>query len=159
MAQTNQTTGTTTNSKVIQATPEKIYHAFTSPEALADWMAPGDMTGEVHRWDLKVGGGYEMSLHYPESDTTSKGKTSGKEDRYSAKFMELVPGRKIVQTINFNSDDQDLSGEMIMEVTLEPERSGTKVTIVFRNIPPGIRPEDNEAGTESSLEKLKELVE
>jgi hypothetical protein len=44
-------------------------------------------------------------------------------------------------------------------VTFEPEETGTKVTIVFRNIPPGIRPEDNEAGTQSTLEKLARYVE
>jgi hypothetical protein len=33
------------------------------------------------------------------------------------------------------------------------------VTIIFENIPRGIRPEDNEAGTELSLEKLARYVE
>jgi hypothetical protein len=33
------------------------------------------------------------------------------------------------------------------------------VTIAFANIPPGIRPEDNDAGTRSSLEKLARYVE
>jgi len=33
------------------------------------------------------------------------------------------------------------------------------VTILFENIPPGIRPEDNEAGSRSSLEKLARYVE
>lgn len=48
---------------------------------------------------------------------------------------------------------------MIMEVTFEPEDAGTRVTILFKNIPPGIRPEDNEAGTEMTLEKLARYVE
>jgi len=33
------------------------------------------------------------------------------------------------------------------------------VTIAFENIPPEIRPEDNGAGTVSSLEKLARYVE
>ena len=41
-----------------------------------------------------------------------------------------------------------------MKVTLKEDRGGTLVTIQFSNIPPGIRPEDNEEGTRSSLEKL-----
>jgi len=36
---------------------------------------------------------------------------------------------------------------------------GTEVTMLFEDIPPGIRPEDNEAGTRSSLEKLARYVE
>jgi len=46
-----------------------------------------------------------------------------------------------------------------MEVTFEAEDGGTSVTIVFKDIPSGIRPEDNEAGTQSSLEKLARYVE
>jgi uncharacterized protein YndB with AHSA1/START domain len=159
MAAKNQLTGSTVNSKVIRATPEKIYKAFTNPDALTAWLAPGDMTGKIHHWNLRVGGGYEMSLYYPESDTTSKGKTSRREDRFKARFIELVPSKKILQAITFDSDEPDFSGEMIMEATLAPEPSGTKVTFLFTNIPPGIKPEDNEAGTQSTLEKLARYVE
>jgi uncharacterized protein YndB with AHSA1/START domain len=158
MTTKNKPTGSTVNSKVIQATPEKIYNAFTNPQALQVWMAPGNMTGKVHHWDLRVGGGYEMSLYYAESDTKSKGKTSQKEDRYRARFVELVPFKKIVQAVTFDSNDPAFSGEMIVEVSFAPEASGTKVTFVFSNIPPGIKPEDNEAGTKSTLEKLARYV-
>lgn len=122
-------------------------------------MAPGGMTGKVHSFDLKVGGGYQMSLFYPSDEKGSPGKTAEKEDRFRARFVELVPYQRIVQAITFDSTDSGFAGEMIMEVTLEPTDKGIRVTIVFRNIPPGIRPEDNEAGTESSLEKLAHYVE
>ncbi len=46
-----------------------------------------------------------------------------------------------------------------MTVTFEESDSGTEVTILFEQIPPGIRPEDNDAGTRSSLEKLARYVE
>jgi hypothetical protein len=48
---------------------------------------------------------------------------------------------------------------MTMVVTLEERDDGTEVTILFENIPPGIRPEDNDEGTRSSLEKLARYVE
>ncbi|HLG39389.1 MAG TPA: SRPBCC domain-containing protein [Chitinophagaceae bacterium] len=150
---------TTTNSKIINAKPEYLYHAFTDPNALAVWLAPGEMTGKVHPFDFKTGGGYEMSLFYPSFEKEMRGKTSEKEDRFTAKFVELTPPKKIVQAINFNSNDPAFSGEIIMETTFEPENNRTKVTITFKNIPPGIRPEDNEAGTESTLKKLARYVE
>lgn len=149
----------TRNSKFIKATPEALYRAFTDPTALAAWLAPDDMTGEVHRFDFRVGGGYEMSLYYPSSEKTFRGKTSEREDRYTARFMELTPPKRIVEAITFDSVDPAFSGEMIMEVTLEAEEGATTVSLVFKNIPPGIRPEDNEAGTRSSLEKLARYVE
>ena len=149
----------TRNSKFIRATPEAVYRAFTDPVALAIWLAPGDMTGEVHRFDERVGGGYQMSLYYPDSEQTMRGKTSGREDRYTARFVELTPPSRIVEAITFDSLDPAFAGEMIMEVILAAKDDGTIVSIVFKNIPSGIRPEDNEAGTQSSLEKLARYVE
>ncbi|MBI5030490.1 MAG: SRPBCC family protein [Chloroflexi bacterium] len=149
----------TRNSKTIKASPETLYRAFTNPKALAAWLAPGEMTGKVHSFDLRVGGGYEMSLFYPKSEKESRGKTRKKEDRYTARFVELVPSRKIVQAITFDSDNPSFSGEMIMEVKFEGRDSGTRVTITFKNIPSGIRPEDNKTGTRLTLDKLARYVE
>jgi uncharacterized protein YndB with AHSA1/START domain len=151
--------GSTRNSKFIKATPETLYRAFTDPAALAVWQAPGGMTGEVHSFDHRVGGGYQMSLYYPSSEKTSRGKTGDREDRYTARFVELTPPRRIVEAIRFDAVESAFSGEMIMEVTLEADDGGTTVSIVFKDIPPGIRPEDNEAGTRESLEKLARYVE
>ena len=150
---------TSRNVKQFNASPEVLYRAWTDPDALAIWLAPENMTGKVHDFDLRVGGGYTMSLYYASTDTESQGKTSGKEDRFTARFVELVPYTKIVQAITFDSDDAAFSGEMIMEVTFEAKGSSTEVTVVFQNIPAGIRPEDNETGTASSLEKLARYVE
>ncbi len=149
----------TRNARLIKAPREVLYRAFTDPAALAVWLAPGDMTGEVHRFDPRVGGGYRMSLYYPASETTARGKTSAREDRYSARFVELTPPSRIVEAITFDSVDPAFAGEMIMEVTFEAEAGGTTVSILFKDIPPGIRPEDNEAGTRSALEKLARYVE
>ncbi len=146
------------NFKIIKATREKVYNAFTDKKALELWLAPNEMTGKIHDFDLKVGGGYSMSLFYIDSKTT--GKTSENEDRYSAKFVELKPNEKIVQTINFQSDKNEFADKMTMEVFLEEaENNSTKVTIVFKNIPIGIDPKDNETGTEQSLEKLARYVD
>jgi uncharacterized protein YndB with AHSA1/START domain len=154
-----QERGSTRNAKLIRAGREAIYRAFTDPEALAVWMAPGDMTAQVHQFDERVGGGYQMSLYYPAADESSRGKSSEKEDRYTARFVELTPPSRIVEAITFDSDEPAFAGEMIMDVTLEAQDGGTNVTIEFRDIPPGIRPEDNETGTELTLEKLARYVE
>lgn len=150
---------TTHNTKVIRATPEKVYRAFTSPEALETWLAPGDMTGKVHRFALQEGGGYEMSLFYPETEKEQRGKTGAKEDRYSARFEVLEPGKRIVEVIRFDTPDAQLQGEMTLEVRFEPVgEESTSVTMVFENVPEGIRPEDNEKGTELSLQKLEKYL-
>ena len=149
---------TTNNSLEIKATQEEIYNAITNPAALEIWQAPGEMTAKVHNFDLRIGGGYEMSLFYPDNETEMTGKTTGKEDKFTARFIELIPNRKIVQAINFDTSNPDFMGEMIMELVLDPTDAGTNVTFTFKNLPIGIRPADNEEGTMSSLNKLSDYV-
>ena len=100
-----------------------------------------------------------MSLFYLSSEQVYRGKTSEREDRFTARFVELTPPTRIVEAITFDSTDAAFAGEMTMVVTFEERNGGTEVTIVFENIPPGIRPEDNDAGTRSSLEKLARYAE
>lgn len=149
----------TRNSKWIKASPEALYHAFTNPAALAIWFAPGNMTGKVHHFDGRVGGGYEMSLYYTSSDHPVPGKTNDQEDRYTARFVELTPPSRIVEAIVFDAVDPALLDEMIMEVTFEAKNGGTTVSISFKNLPSGVRPEDNEAGTQQTLENLARYIE
>ena len=149
----------TQTSRVIKASREALYRAFSDPAALVVWLSPGEMTGKVHEFDARVGGGYRMSLFYPESEHVYRGKTSEREDRFTARFVELTPPTRIVQAISFDSADPAFSGEMTMGVTFEERDGGTEVTIVFEHIPLGIRLEDNEAGSRSSLEKLARYLE
>lgn len=149
---------TTRNAKIIATSPEVLYKALTTPEALEAWLAPGEMTGKMHHFDLRIGGGFQMSLFYPESEENSRGKTTAKEDRFKATFIELVPNRKVVEVVTFESSDSSFRGEMKMEVTLEPKGNSTEITFLFTNIPPGIDPKDNEKGTELTLDKLERFV-
>lgn len=152
------TSGSSRTSLVIPAAQEALYQAFTDPMALEAWQAPGEMTGKVHGFDLRVGGGYEMSLFYPENDQEAVGKSGEREDRFTTRFVELSPPGRIVQVVTFASDDPAFAGEMTMTISLEERESGTEVSIAYEGIPSGIRPEDNELGTRLSLEKLGRYV-
>lgn len=148
---------TSTNSIIIPVAINRVYQAFTDRKALAYWLAPYGMTGKIHSFDFKVGGNYEMSLFY--EDSKMEGKTSGNEDRFSVGIKEIIPNKKIIQAINFQSDNDEFNEEMIMEIYLdEIETDSTKVTIIFKNIPVGIDPKDNEDGTAQSLKKLTEYI-
>ncbi|HVX52524.1 MAG TPA: SRPBCC domain-containing protein [Chitinophagaceae bacterium] len=149
----------TITAKLIKALPEKVYNAFVNPAALEIWLAPGGMTAKLHNFNLCIGGGYEMSLFYPGEDSENEGKTNEREDRYTAKFITLIPGKKIVEAINFNTANPAFLGEMMMEVVFDKLDDGTMVTMKFSNIPPGINPADNEKGTELSLQKLAGFIE
>jgi uncharacterized protein YndB with AHSA1/START domain len=100
-----------------------------------------------------------MSLFYPPDERPLRGKTSDREDRLSVRFVELAPPRRIVETVNFDTADPAFFGEMTIVVTFEEVPGGTEVTILCRNLPPGLRAEDNEAGARLSLEQLARRFE
>ena len=146
-------------SKLIKASRQALYQAVLDPEGLTVWLPPANMTGVVHQFDARVGGGYEMSLFYPSNQPGTRGKTSEREDRFKVRFIELSPLRRIVQTVTFNSTDPAFSGEMTVIWTFAIAHGGTQVTVLCEDLPPGIRPEDNEAGSRLSLDQLARYIE
>ncbi len=149
----------TRTSRVIRARPEELYAAFLDPAALIDWLPPAEMTGEIHEFDARVGGGYRMSLFYPPDERSFRGKTSDKEDMVEVRFAELAPPRRIIQAVSFVTTDPAFFGEMTITATFEEVCGGTEVTLLFENLPAGLRAEDNEAGSRLSLEQLARRFE
>ena len=147
----------TRNSKLIKATPEAVYAAFMDPAILVQWLPPADMTGELHAFDARVG--YRISLFYPPNERTFRGKTSDKEDRVNVRFVDLIPARRILEAVTFDSPDPAFAGEMTIDITFTTAPGGTEVTFACTNLPPGLRPEDNEAGTRLSLDQLARRFE
>jgi uncharacterized protein YndB with AHSA1/START domain len=100
-----------------------------------------------------------MSLFYPPDERSSRGKTSDREDMVNVRFIELAPPRRIAQAVSFVTTDPAFFGEMTMIATFEEAPGGTEVTLVFKNLPPGLRAEDNEAGSRLSLAQLAQRFE
>jgi uncharacterized protein YndB with AHSA1/START domain len=149
----------TRTSRIIKARPEALYEAFMDPAALVAWLPPAEMTGKIHEFDARVGGGYRMSLFYPPNECSFRGKTSGREDMFNVRFVELAPPWRIVESVSFVTTDPAFSGAMTVVVTFEKVSGGTAVTFLCENLPPGLRAEDNKAGARLSLEQLARRFE
>ena len=48
--------------RVLRGTPERVFRAFTDPDAMAKWLPPYGFTCKVHQFDAKVGGTNKMSF-------------------------------------------------------------------------------------------------
>lgn len=48
----------------VAADATRSYAALTDPVARESWIPPEGMTGHVESYDLRVGGGYRMTLTY-----------------------------------------------------------------------------------------------
>lgn len=134
--------------RVLRTTPERVYKAFTNPEAMTKWLPPHGFTAAVHHFDARVGGTYKMSF-------TNFG--SGKSESFGGEFLELVPGARICHTDKF--DDPNLPGEMKTTIVLEKVSCGTDLSITQEGIPEMIPVEACYLGWQESLTLLAQLVE
>lgn len=148
-----------TASRDIPAAPAIVYAAFVDPDALMAWLPPDGMAGRVLLFEPWTGGRYRIELVYDKAPAPGgAGKSTERSDISSGRFLALEPGRRIIQSVAFDSDDPAFAGEMVMSWSLEPCGSGTQVTVTAENVPPGISAEDHAAGLASSLDNLTRFV-
>ncbi|NUP45872.1 MAG: SRPBCC family protein [Catenulispora sp.] len=148
---------TTHSTRFIRAPRAAVYRALLDAEAVQRWMVPDGMTSEVHSFEGRQGGTFRISLTY--EDPSESGKTSGRTDTFHGTFTELVPDTKVVQAVEFETDDPALAGEMTITYELRDADGGTELAGRHENLPPGVSPADNELGTRMSMDKLAQLVE
>jgi uncharacterized protein YndB with AHSA1/START domain len=134
--------------RVLTASPEKVYRAFTEPAAMASWLPPYGYVCTVHEMIVKVGGTYKMSF---------QNFSTGNSHSFGGKYLELKPGELIKYSDKF--DDPNLPGEMTTTVTLRKVIGGTEIKITQVGIPEAIPAEMCYLGWQQSLEKLTRLVE
>ena len=134
--------------RVIKAPPERVYRAFTTPEAMVKWLPPHGFTAKVHHLDARVGGTHRMSF---------TNFTTGHTHSFGGRYLELTPNECIRYTDAF--DAPELPGEMQVTVTLKKVLTGTELNIVQEGVPDVIPPEMCYAGWQESLLLLAQLVE
>jgi uncharacterized protein YndB with AHSA1/START domain len=149
---------TTRVTRHINAPRPDVYRALIEPESVQRWMVPDGMSSTVDEFDATVGGAFRISLTY--DDPAAVGKTGGATDTFHGTFVKLVPFVRVVQSIEFESDDPTMQGEMRVTYTLtDASDDGTDVVGLHDGLPPGVRPEDNELGWTLSFDKLAALLE
>lgn len=141
-------TGTVRLHRVLKASPEKVYRAFTEADAMARWIAPYGFVCKIAQFDAKVGGTFRMTF-------VNFGTGSGHS--FGGEFLELVPGRRLRYTDRF--DDPNLPGTLTVTVDLKPVLCGTELMIVQEGIPEAIPTEMCTLGWQESLAQLAHLVE
>lgn len=134
--------------RVLTASAEKVFRAFSNPDPYATWIPPYGFLGKLHQMDFRVGGTYKMSF---------TNFTTGNSHSFGGAFVAIEPNELIKYRDSF--DDPKLPGEMITTVKLKKVSCGTELHIVQEGIPDAIPLEMCYLGWQESLEKLKRLVE
>lgn len=145
-------------SRVIAASPNKVYRALLNPEGIAKWGAPQGMEGEFYAFEPREGGTFLMALIYDAPDPEHDGQMFAQSQVIEGRFLRLVPNRRVVESLSFASNDPSLKGEMTVTTTIAPEGDGTLVTMSFENAPEAIRAWEQQKGLHAALQKLADFV-
>jgi uncharacterized protein YndB with AHSA1/START domain len=117
---------------------------------------PDGMRSRVHQFDAREGGSFRVTLTYDEA--TATGKSGAHTDTYHGTFVALVTDRHVVETLEFETSDPEMQGEMTITTTLADADGGTDVDVVHEGLPPGVSVADNETGTSMALANLADLA-
>lgn len=109
-----------TLSRRYRAAPEKVWRAWTDPEAIRRWFGPGPgepvSAAEV---DLRIGGRFRIVF----------GGADGKANECAGVYKEVAPNRKLVFTWHWPRT----TPERVSLVTLTFEQVGRETELVLRH--------------------------
>ena len=145
-------------SRVIAAPVARVYAALVDRDALVAWLPPEGMTAEFERFDPRPGGSYRLILTYDDT-AGAPGKATADSDIVEARYVDIVPDARVVQAVDFVSNDPAFDGTMTMTWEVRGVDGGTSVVITADNVPDGISAEDHATGLASSLANLANYVE
>lgn len=144
--------------RFISAPPETVYAAFVDPQAIVRWLPPNGATAILQQFEPRPDGAIRMTLIFKTADGTKR-KTTNDSDDVVGRFTKLIYPTAIEQEFTFISDDPQFSGLMTMTWSFIGQQGGTRVAVEARDVPKGVKPDEHQAGMNSSLANLSAYVE
>ena len=145
-----------TVSRVIRASAAEVYDAMLHPDALEFWLVPDGIEARVVAFSPRPGGHYRLQVE--PGCGRDEAEIWSSADSMEARYLDMVPGKCIVQAVDFATEDARFQGTMRLSWLMSPVAEGTKVTIRAENAPDGLTVQSHEAEMASSLAKLDHYV-
>jgi uncharacterized protein YndB with AHSA1/START domain len=131
--------------RTFRAPPEQIFAAWTSPEALKSWHAPGPLTCVLAEVDLRVGGTYRIHMQEPD----------GTLHRVGGVYRTIDPPRKLVFTWKWESKEE---GETVVTIECVPAGTGTELILTHEGFETDAMRASHEGGWTSIVSKIPDAV-
>jgi uncharacterized protein YndB with AHSA1/START domain len=132
--------------KIIQATPEKLFTAWTQPEQLKKWWGPASVICVDAEVDLRIGGRYRIGNQLPDGTILW----------ITGEFQVIEPPHKLVYTWRMGPEAQPAE---LVTVSFEPRPAGaTEVIVVHERIPDKTARDTHEQGWVGCLDGLAKYL-
>ena len=129
--------------RIVPASVEEVFRAWTDPELLASWFGPGAFTIASASLDVREGGAYEIVMKPPNGDAMPLVGT----------YREVAPPRRLAFTWSWRRVWPD-APESLVVVELEPIEGGTRITVTQGDFESDELASPYRAGWEGGLDKL-----
>ncbi len=132
-----------TVASTIKAPRAEVYSAWTTPDILAKWFAPGPRTPHAEILDVRPGGKYRIVM-------------KGEDDAPIAvgEYQEVIHGRKLVFTWGWEGDP---SRPTLVTVTFADVDGGTEVTLLHERFATPETCEHHRMGWQAIFDKMPAL--
>lgn len=138
--------------KTIHAPVEKVFAAWTKPELIARWLAPGNSAVLESAIDLRVGGRYRIRM---------KGEMNGAAYDVVASgiYERIVPNELLSFTWTFEDEERRRSvGNSVVTVALKAMSDGTELTLIHEKLATQEAHDGHQSGWASCMEKLEAFL-
>jgi uncharacterized protein YndB with AHSA1/START domain len=129
----------------LNATPEKVFSAWTDGTKVMRWMGPEGVEVLSAACDARVGGRYRWVMRSPDGETHD----------VSGVYREVVANEKLVFTWAWKSTPER---ESLVTVTLRPDGGGTLLTLTHEQFFDETARDHHQHGWIGSLDKLEKYV-
>jgi uncharacterized protein YndB with AHSA1/START domain len=126
--------------------PEKVWRAWTDPQALSHWFGPGD-TDSVTRaeLDVRAGGRYRIAFHTQD----------GEEHEVSGEYREVVENRRLSFTWAWKSTPERVS---LVTIEMLPSAQGCELNFLHERFFDQQARDNHERGWTGTFAKLDRFI-
>ncbi|HVY90673.1 MAG TPA: SRPBCC family protein [Hyphomonadaceae bacterium] len=144
--------GSFTIDRTFRASPKRVFAAWATPEAKAQWFAgtPGEYVEEIREMNFREGG----------SDRLRGRWNTGRISDFRNTYWEIIPEKRIVYAYEMIMDDRIRMSVSLATIQFRPEGTGTRMTLTEQGAflepydPKGDDAGSREHGTKYLVEKL-----
>ncbi|CAE6815410.1 SRPBCC family protein [Paraburkholderia haematera] len=129
----------------LNATPAKVFRAWTEAAQLMKWMHPDDAEVTHAELNARVDGRYLIRYL----------KTDGRELEVSGQYLEVLPDAKLVFTWTWRSIPEQ---ESLVTVLLRPDGNGTLLTLTHEQFVDEETRDHHQIGWNGGLDSLERYL-
>jgi uncharacterized protein YndB with AHSA1/START domain len=134
--------------RVIKAPRDRVYAAWTDPAQLRQWFGPDNVRTRELVADIRVGGKYRWDIISPEEEQMA----------VSGEYLELVPGKKVVFTWQWEDDENWENQVSVVTVELSDRGENTELTLTHEKLPNEQSRDNHNEGWTKVINRLENFL-